>query len=91
MVDLQEMGKQAVAAKYLLQKTDTERKNEALKRAAQELIAKEAAILQANEKDVSLAEANGMSPGLVDRLKLTQSRIELWQRVLGRSQTLRIP
>ena len=76
MVDLQEMGKQAVAAKYLLQKTDTERKNEALKRAAQELIAKEAAILQANEKDVSLAEANGMGPGLVDRLKLTQSRIE---------------
>lgn len=76
MVDLQEMGKQAVAAKYLLQKTDTERKNEALKRAAQELIAKETAILQANEKDVSLAEANGMSPGLVDRLKLTQSRIE---------------
>ena len=91
MVDLQEMGKRAVEAKYLLQKTDTEQKNEALKRAAQELIAQEKAILQANEQDVSLAKENGMSPGLVDRLKLTQGRIEAMAEGLRQIAALEDP
>ena len=33
-------------------------------------------ILKANGKDIEKAEAKGMAPGLIDRLRLTPSRIE---------------
>lgn len=77
MTDLIQMGERAVAAKYILQKTDTAQKNAALQAAAGALLRTDAQqdILAANALDIQAAEQNGMHPGLVDRLRLTESRL----------------
>ena len=75
MTNLQEMGKNAAAMKPVLQKMSTEEKNCALRAAADALVARTPEILQANDKDMENAKANGMSQGLQDRLKLTDERI----------------
>ncbi len=78
MTDLIKMGQAAVAAKYILQTADTKKKNEVLKKAAEllcdEEIQKE--ILTANGKDIRRGEENGMHPGMIDRLRLDQKRLE---------------
>ncbi len=74
-MDLTVLGKQAVAAKYELQNLHTGIKNMALHSVANALIEFSDNILEANAKDVAVAEANGMHPGLVDRLRLTKERI----------------
>lgn len=75
-MDLILLGKQAVAAKYELQNLTTEVKNKALKAVAKALTDNTEKLLEANAKDVAAGEANGMHPGLVDRLRLTEARIE---------------
>lgn len=70
------MGKQAVAAKYLLQKATTEEKNNALCAVANALIKHTDDILNENQKDIVEAENSKMHSGLVDRLRLTKERIE---------------
>ncbi len=75
-MDLTLLGKQAVAAKYELQNLTTEVKNKALKAVAKALTDNTEKLLEANAKDVLAGEANGMHPGLVDRLRLTEARIE---------------
>lgn len=76
MVDLREMGERATAAKFELQKTAADRKDRALKAAAEELLVQKEKILAANQTDISKAEKEGMSSGLLDRLRLTEERIE---------------
>ena len=75
MINLTEMGKRAVEAKYLLQKASAETKNLALENAAQALLQESAGILMANSEDLRIGEANGMPEGLLDRLRLTDKRI----------------
>ncbi|MDD3206266.1 MAG: glutamate-5-semialdehyde dehydrogenase [Lachnospiraceae bacterium] len=75
MVDLVKMGEQAVKAKYDLQKMQEADKNNALSRIADLLVEREAEILEANKIDVTNAEAAGMAPGMVDRLRLNNERI----------------
>lgn len=75
-MDLTLLGKQAVAAKYELQNLTTEVKNKALQMVAKALTDNTEKLLAANAKDVSAGEANGMHPGLVDRLRLTEARVE---------------
>ena len=72
---LDNLGQKAVAAKYVLQKLTTEEKNRALRAAAAALTDGAERILEANRQDYGTAEANGMSAGLLDRLKLTAQRI----------------
>ncbi len=76
MMNLQEMGKKAVAAKYVLQRATTQEKNNALLKAAEELCAKQDQILEANALDIQKGEKNDMHPGMIDRLRLTPERIE---------------
>ena len=76
MTNLQEMGKRACEAKYLLQMASTEDKNKALAAAAKALCENTARILAANAQDIKAGEANGMHPGMLDRLRLTEARIE---------------
>lgn len=76
MTDLQAMGQKAVAAKYLLQKADTDTKNKALLRAAAQLRERQAQLLEANARDIENGEKNGMHSGMLDRLRLTPERIE---------------
>ena len=75
MTNLQEMGKKAVAAKYVLQRAVTEEKNAALLKAAEYLCKEQEAILAANAQDLENGEKNGMHPGMLDRLRLTPERI----------------
>ncbi len=51
-------------------------KNRALKRMAQALRAERGEILSENAKDLAAAEAAGLSGAMLDRLKLTEERIE---------------
>ena len=76
MTDLVQMGQKAENAKYLLQKTTTEKKNQVLRRAADLLVARQAELLSANGEDIAAGEANGMREGMLDRLRLTQERIK---------------
>lgn len=75
MTDLRKMGERAAAVKLTLQNLQAEEKNDALLFAAKCLTNKNQEILDANEKDMEAARANGMSQGLQDRLKLTEQRI----------------
>lgn len=76
MTNLQLLGNRAVAAKYEMQLLDTETKNKALQKAAEKLIKDAPEILAANAEDIKRGEENGMHPGMIDRLRLTNERIE---------------
>ena len=69
-----EILQQAKAAAPLLAAADTDLKNKALNAMANSLLANSAAILSANELD--MAAATHISPVMLDRLRLTASRIE---------------
>ena len=73
---LETLGEKAVAAKYELQKLSTEAKNGALQAVAAALVKETDRILAANQKDYEIAKQGGMAEGLLDRLKLTDARIE---------------
>ncbi|MCI8772759.1 MAG: glutamate-5-semialdehyde dehydrogenase [Lachnospiraceae bacterium] len=75
MNNLEELGKRATEAKYILQALSAERKNEALQAVAKAFLARKQEMLSANEKDLKIGEENGMHPGLLDRLRLTDERI----------------
>lgn len=70
------LGTRAQAAKTVLQGLTTEQKNQALNAAAEALVNAADRLLTANEKDYQAAREEGMSEGLLDRLKLTPERIE---------------
>lgn len=89
MTDLQEMGKRAVAAKYLLQKASSEEKNRALKEAAEALLREQQTVLEANALDIAEGEKNGMPLAMVDRLRLTPERMEAMAE--GLRQVAKLP
>ena len=70
------LGLNAVRAKKTLATADTQTKNTALGRIADEIDRRRSEILSANEKDIAAAKANGMRTSLVDRLMLDDSRID---------------
>lgn len=74
-MDLQLLGKNAVKAKYVLQGLSSEQKNQALSVTAAALKENAEYILTENEKDIKRGRENGMHPGMLDRLQLTNSRI----------------
>ncbi len=76
MMNLETLGKQAVEAKYILQTLTTEVKNNALVTVANALKNNKEKLLSANAVDIENGEKNGMHPGLVDRLRLTEARID---------------
>ncbi|MBR5666748.1 MAG: glutamate-5-semialdehyde dehydrogenase [Lachnospiraceae bacterium] len=70
------MGKEAVLASEILAVTDTAKKNDTLNFLADRLVAETASILAANDIDVKAAEEKGVSPAMVDRLRLNESRVK---------------
>jgi len=70
-----ELGRRSKAASRALATASTAQKNEALNAAADRLVASSDTILDANAVDVSRAEAEGVSPTVVDRLRLDEKRI----------------
>lgn len=72
---LEWIGQRAKTAEPQIRLLGTEKKNEILRQAAQDLSAHALEILEANKKDMAHGEENGMSRGLLDRLLLTEARI----------------
>ena len=71
-----QMGDRAVAAARALARLSARRKNSILQAMADELDAQRAAIKAANEKDMEAGRQAGLSAPLLDRLLLTDARIE---------------
>ena len=76
MTDINEIGKRAKEVSRLLGNLGSREKNMGLEEAARALVEGEEEILKANEKDYERAQSEGMSQGLLDRLKLTPARIQ---------------
>ncbi|MEE0418536.1 MAG: glutamate-5-semialdehyde dehydrogenase [Lachnospiraceae bacterium] len=76
MLTLTEIGERARQVEPALRNMGVEQKNRGLERAAKLLVEKGRDILKANAADIETAKANHMNPGLVDRLLLSEARIE---------------
>jgi len=76
MTVLQQMGSRAKEASRILSGVSTKQKNDALLAIASLLEQEKEAILAANAIDVEKGIENGTSPAMIDRLKLTESRID---------------
>jgi glutamate-5-semialdehyde dehydrogenase len=72
---LQSLGAAAKSAKAALAGASTTQKNDALAFAADALVAHRGSILAANATDVARAESEGISPTVVDRLRLDERRV----------------
>ena len=71
-----QLGKQAKAASRELAKLTSEQKNQALLAMADALLANRARIQEANQRDMVGARAAGISSAMLDRLELTDKRID---------------
>ncbi len=74
--ELTQKGKLAKTASYALAILSTEEKNHALSCMATALRKNYDFLLSENTKDLALAKESGMAKGLIDRLTLTQERID---------------
>ena len=73
---LEILGKNAVDAENILRNLSTNKKNQILRQAAEQLVKDTDKILAANAIDVQKGRENQMSEGLVDRLMLDAERIK---------------
>lgn len=73
---MEELGRRAKAAAPLLAATSTAAKDRALQAAADGLLSHGTELLDANEADLAAAKEAGISPTLLDRLRLTPARID---------------
>ncbi len=89
MYDLEKLGKASCLAKRTLEQLDTEKKNQVLLVAADQLLLHQDDILKANEKDLDIAIKSGMPGALQDRLRLTPQRIA--QMAEGLRQLVALP
>lgn len=73
---MRDLGERARAAYQRLSLAETERKNAALRRAAELMRAEKATLLAANAQDMEAAKAKNLSPSMLDRLILNDARID---------------
>ena len=90
-MDLNEIGRLAKAAQPVLQKADTDAKNQVLHRAAELLVEQCDFLLKENEKDMENGRTNGMPEGLLDRLLLTEQRVKQMAEGLSQLELLEDP
>ncbi|WP_422880021.1 glutamate-5-semialdehyde dehydrogenase [Microbulbifer salipaludis] len=86
---MQAMGRAARAAARVMARTDTGTKNAALRAIAAELDAQRPQLAAANAKDMQNGRANGLDAALLDRLELTDERID--GMIEGLSQIAELP
>ena len=75
MTALEQLGRRAKQAEQFLRTASTASKDHGLTQIADVLLEHTAAILEANAKDIANGEQAGMSPALLDRLRLNEARI----------------
>jgi glutamate-5-semialdehyde dehydrogenase len=88
---LVELGARAKAAARVLATTDTAAKDAALLGAADLLVERADEVVAANAEDVARAEAAGTSATVIDRLRLTPTRVEAMAGGLRQVAGLRDP
>ena len=74
--ELMEIGTKAKEAAGKMALLETNKKNEVLNCVANNLIKDAKTLIAENKKDMDAGKANGMPEGLLDRLLLTEKRIE---------------
>lgn len=74
--EIHAIGARARAASRGLAALSAERKNAILHAMADALVAETAGLLEANARDLADAEANGLTKAAIDRLRLTDRRVE---------------
>ena len=74
--ELMEIGTKAKEAAGKMALLETNKKNEVLNCVAKNLIKDAKTLIAENAKDMETGKANGMPEGLLDRLLLTEKRIE---------------
>ncbi len=89
MSNLIEMGKEAKKASRFLGNSSTEEKNKALKKIEEFILLRKNEIIAENEKDLEVAEAKGTSKAMLDRLRLTEARVE--EMAIGVGQVVSLP
>ena len=73
---IDELGAAAKKAETAMSVIGTKQKNDALKAIADKLIENKDTIIKENKRDIENAKANGMSEAMIDRLTLTEARID---------------
>ena len=76
ILSVKELGKIAKEASYKLKKLNTKEKNAMLLEIKKALLSEKENILRANDEDIKKGRENKMPEGLIDRLLLTDERIE---------------
>ena len=76
MTELEKIGKEAKAAARVLAIAGTDAKNSALLKIAEEIDKRRKEWLSANAEDLKAAKENGMRDSLMDRLTLTDARVD---------------
>ena len=76
MTNVSQIAQQAKQASVALALVGQTAKNQALLTIADSLESRAAEILQANEKDIEFAKAQGISAAIIDRLLLSESRLK---------------
>ncbi len=74
--EIQRLGRQARSASDMLRSLSSAVKDQALREVAARLRAARSALQEANEKDLASGREKGLSPAMLDRLTLTDTRIE---------------
>jgi len=75
MMDLTGLGRRVKAAAPAVARASTDQKNEAIGRAAEALVAATPEVLAANRADVAAGVEAGVSPTVLDRLRLDDRRV----------------
>ena len=81
----------AKKASRLMATADTSVKNAALEQMALNFINSKDLLIAENEKDLMAAEENGLSAAMIDRLRLTEQRIETMAEGIREVINLRDP
>ena len=75
-MNIEDICRRASEARFEVQRLSTDKKNQVLQKAAQLLVENSAEILEANRKDEEAASAAGMPDSMLDRLRLSQDRVQ---------------
>lgn len=73
---MQELGQRARASAGLMARATTAQKNNALNAIAENIIKHRGALTKANEEDLNAAKEKNLESALIDRLELTDARID---------------
>ncbi len=89
--DMIAMGRNAVTASRELAKLSARKKNAILNAMADEIGQRRKAILYANARDMEAGQKAGLTPALLERLQLTEARIDAMAKAIRDVATLKDP